>query len=142
MHSLRDRGGGGLATKSCPTLGTPWTVACQAPLSMDSPGKNTGVGCHFLFQMFFLSFHLFLVLPGFLLCYISMFKDVPHVSWASLAVKLIKNLLAMQETQVRSLGQKDPLEKEMATHSSILAWRIHGQRSLASYSPWGPKSWT
>ena len=34
MHSLRDMGGGGLATKSCPTLGTPWTVACQAPLSM------------------------------------------------------------------------------------------------------------
>ena len=94
------------------------------------------------FQMLFLSFHLFLVLLGFLLCYISMFKDVPHVSWASLVVKLIKNLLAIQETQVRSLGQKDPREKEMATHSSILAWRIHGQRSLAGYSQWGPKSWT
>ena len=36
----------------------------------------------------------------------------------------VKNLLAMQETQVRSLGQKDPLEKGMTTHSSILAWRI------------------
>ena len=36
----------------------------------------------------------------------------------------VKNLPAMQETQVRSLGQEDPLEKEMATHSSILAWRI------------------
>ena len=36
----------------------------------------------------------------------------------------IKNLPAMQETQVRFLGQEDPLEKEMATHSSILAWRI------------------
>ena len=35
-----------------------------------------------------------------------------------------KNLPAMQETQVRSLGQEDPQEKEMATHSSILAWRI------------------
>ena len=34
---------------------------------------------------------------------------------------------------------KDPLEKEMATHSSILAWGIHGQRSLAGYSPWGQK---
>ena len=32
-------------------------------------------------------------------------------------------------------GQEDPLEKEMATHSSILAWRIHGQRSLEGYSP-------
>ena len=36
----------------------------------------------------------------------------------------VKKLPAMQETQVRSLGQEDPLEKETATHSSILAWRI------------------
>ena len=36
----------------------------------------------------------------------------------------VKNLAAMQETQVRSLGQEDALEIEMATHSSILAWRI------------------
>ena len=35
-----------------------------------------------------------------------------------------KNLPAMQETQIQTLGQEDPLEKEMATHSSILAWRI------------------
>ena len=37
---------------------------------------------------------------------------------------MVKNLPAMQETQVRSLGQEDPLEKGMATHFSILAWRI------------------
>ena len=37
---------------------------------------------------------------------------------------MVKNLPAMWETQVRSLGQEDPLEEEMATHSSILAWRI------------------
>ena len=37
---------------------------------------------------------------------------------------MVKNLLATGETQVQSLGQEDPLEKEMATHSSILAWRI------------------
>ena len=37
---------------------------------------------------------------------------------------MVKNLPAMQETQVQSLGQEDPLEEEMATHSSILAWRI------------------
>ena len=37
---------------------------------------------------------------------------------------LVKNLPAMQEARVRSLGQEDPLEKEMATHSGILAWRI------------------
>ena len=39
--------------------------------------------------------------------------------------------------QVRSLGQEDPLEEDMATHSSILAWRIPGQRSLVSYNPQG-----
>ena len=44
--------------------------------------------------------------------------------WASLTAQLIKNLPAVQETQIRFLGQKDPLEEEMATHSSILAWRI------------------
>ena len=45
----------------------------------------------------------------------------------------------MQKTWVRSLGREDPLEKDMATHCSILAWRIPGQRSLVGYSPWGRK---
>ena len=43
---------------------------------------------------------------------------------ASLVVQSVKNLPAMQETRVRSLGWKDPLEKEVETHSSVLAWRI------------------
>ena len=55
---------------------------------------------------------------------------------ASLLAQMVRNLLPIQETQIQSLGQEDPLEKEMATRSSILAWRIHGQRSLAGYSPW------
>ena len=42
----------------------------------------------------------------------------------SLVAQMVKNPPAMQDTRVRSLGQKDPLEKEMATHASILAWRI------------------
>ena len=45
-------------------------------------------------------------------------------SWASLVAQLVKNLPAMRETWVRSLGWDDPLEKRKATHSSILAWRI------------------
>jgi len=45
-------------------------------------------------------------------------------SWASLIAQSVKNLSAMQETWVWFLGQEDPLEKEMATHFSILAWRI------------------
>ena len=43
---------------------------------------------------------------------------------AYLVVQMVKNLPAMQETWVWSLGQKDPLEKDLATHSSILAWKI------------------
>ena len=45
-------------------------------------------------------------------------------SWASLVAQLVKNLPAMQETWVQFLGWEDTLEKEKATHSSILAWRI------------------
>ena len=44
--------------------------------------------------------------------------------WASLVILMVKNLPAMQKTRVRSVGWEDPLEKEMATHSSIFAWRI------------------
>ena len=55
---------------------------------------------------------------------------------------MVKNLTAMQETSVQSPGQEDPLEKGMATHSSILA-EFCGQRSLVGYTPWGvAKSWT
>ena len=58
---------------------------------------------------------------------------------ASLVAQRLKHLLAMQETWVRSLGWEDHLEKEMATHSSILAWRIPWMEDLAGYSPWGHK---
>ena len=46
-----------------------------------------------------------------------------NVIWASMVAQTVKNLLAMQQTWVQSLGWEDPLEKRMATHSSILAWR-------------------
>ena len=53
-------------------------------------------------------------------------QGMRYVWWygASLVAQMVKNLLAVQETQVRSLGWEDPLEKDMATHSNILAWRI------------------
>ena len=54
----------------------------------------------------------------------------------------VKNLPAMQETQemwVRFLGGENPLGQDMATHSSILVWRIHEQKSLEGYSPKGHK---
>ena len=52
---------------------------------------------------------------------------------------MIKNLPAVQEKQVRSLGQEDPLEKGMATHSSILAWRIPGTEEPGGLQSMGGK---
>ena len=54
--------------------------------------------------------------------------------WASLGAQTGKNPPAMRETQVRSPGREDPLEEEMATHSSIVAWRIQTEE------PGGPSS--
>ena len=56
-----------------------------------------------------------------------------------LVAQMVKNLPAVRETQVQSLGGEDPLEKEMATHSTIIAGKSHGQRNLAGYSPRGHK---
>ena len=65
---------------------------------------------------------------------------LPGEAQTSLVAQTVKNLPAMWETRVQSLGQKDPLEEEMATHSSILSLENpHGQRSLVDNSPWGRK---
>ena len=53
-----------------------------------------------------------------------------------MARKAVKNLPTMQETRVQSMGQEDPLEKGMATHSSIFAWRIPWTEEPGGYSPW------
>ena len=55
--------------------------------------------------------------------------------WASLVTQMLRSSPAMQETQVRSLGQEDPLEKGIATHSVFLPGESHGQRNLVDYSP-------
>ena len=84
----------------------------RLPRPWDTPGKNTGVGCHFLG----------LIIKGF-----------PSGS-------AMKNLPAMQENQIQSLGQKDPLEKEMVTNSSILVWEIPWTEETSGLqSPWGRK---
>ena len=59
--------------------------------------------------------------------------------WDFPVVQMVKNLPAMQETQVQSLGQEDPLEKGMAIHSVFLPGESHGWRILVGYSPWGVK---
>ena len=60
----------------------------------------------------------------------------------SLVAQEVKNLLAMRETQVQSLGQEDALEKEMATHSCILAWRISWREEPGGLQSLGSQSWT
>ena len=57
----------------------------------------------------------------------------------SLVVQTVKSLSTMWETKVRSLGWGDPLEKEMAIHSSILAWKIPWMEKPVGYSLWGHK---
>ena len=63
----------------------------------------------------------------------------PLAYWGFLVAQMVKNMPVMQEIWVQSLGWKDILEKGMATHSSILAWKIPWTRNLAGYSPWGHK---
>ena len=95
--------------QSCPTLSDP--MDCSPPGSSvhEFPGKSTGVGCHFLLQ----STH---DTPKLVIFFV---KIGGFPWWLS-----GKEYACMQETQVQSLGQEDPLEEEMATHSSILAWEI------------------
>ena len=71
---------------------------------------------------------------------ISIFLSLLRLDFGvSLVAQRIKRPPAMQETWVQSLGWEDPLEKKMATHSSILSGESHGQRSLVGYSPRGCK---
>ena len=56
--------------------------------------------------------------------------------------QMVKSLPAMLETQVQSLGQEDPLEKEMATHSSILSWKIPWTREPGGLQPMGLQNQT
>ena len=121
---------------------TLWTVAHQAPLSMGFFSKNTRVSCHVLLQEIFstqesnshlLSLLHFRWIPypwainycyfdsSFILCGTSLLLEM---HWASLIAQSVKNLPAVQETRVQFLGLENPLEKEMAIHSSSLAWKI------------------
>ena len=78
------------------SVGKKSTCNAGVPSSIPGLGRSTGEGIGYPFQY----------------------------SWASLVAQLVKNLPALWETWVQSLGWEDPLEKGKATHSSILAWRI------------------
>ena len=95
---------------------TPWTVAHKALLSMGIPRQEYSSG-------------LLFPIPDLLMTWIYF--------WVSLVVQLVKNLPIMQETWVWSLGGEDPLEKRMATLSSILAWRIPGMEHPGGLLPMG-----
>ena len=70
---------------------------------------------------------------------LSLFSYYLSLVGASLVAHLVKNMPAEQETWVWPLGWKDPLEKEMGSHSSILAWKISWQRGLVGCSLWDRK---
>ena len=99
-----------LVSQSCQLLCE--SMDCSPPGSSfhgDSPGRNTGVICHALLQGIFPT-------QG-----IEQASPAPR---ASLVTQLVKNLPAMLETWIWSLGWEDPLEKGKATHASTLAWKI------------------
>ena len=126
--------------QSCPTLFNPMD---QSPPGAFVHGifqaKYTRVGFHALLQGIFLTqilnLHLLCLLHwqvgSFplgslgkpLMCQYKVINKFLLNTRASLMAQMVKNFPAMQETWVQSLGWKDPLEKGMATHSSILAWR-------------------
>ena len=60
-----------------------------------------------------------------------------HTKEASLVAQMVKHLPTMQETRVRALGREDPLEKEIATHSSILAWKTPWTEELGGLQSMG-----
>ena len=95
--------------------------------------ESLGTGFFFLsICLFFTPACCSLKLPKLLVIFSCIFCSFG----ASMVAQMVKNLPAMQETWVRSLGWENPLEKGMAMHSSILAWRIPWTEDMAAYSPW------
>ena len=72
-----------------------------------------------------------------IITYIPIELENPYGQGASLVVQMVKSLPTMQETRLQSLAWEDPLEKEMATHSIILAWRIPWTEESVRLQPMG-----
>ena len=115
---------------------TLWTVTYQAPPSMGFSRQEYWTGLPFPPPAN-------LPKPGIkLMSLMSLalarrFFTTSTIWEASLVPQMVKNLPAMPETKVWSLGGEDPLEEEIAIHTNMLAWRIPWKRSLAGYRPWG-----
>ena len=97
--------------------------------------KNTG---RWLYQQFYQSLKAEIILIFTQIIPENDNRD-HSLTWASLVAQRVKCLPEMRETWVRSLGREDPLEKEMATHFSILAWKIPWTEKPVDYSLWGRK---
>ena len=116
----------------------------------DFPGKSTGVGCHCLLWRSSLASKESTCNAENLGSILSLGRSPGEgvgyplqYSWASLMAQTVKNLVAMQETWVWSLGWEDPLKEGMVTHSSILAWRIPMDRGAwQAIVHDAAKSWT
>ena len=100
----------------CLTVPNPQTLACQAPPPTGFSRQEYWSGLPFPSPSD-------LPNPGIKPVSLALQVDYLPLSYQERGLPWVKHLPAMQETPIRSLGQEDPLEKEMATHSSILAWR-------------------
>jgi len=105
----------------CPTLCDPMDCSLPGSCLWNSPGKYNGVDCHSLLQGIFPT-------QGSTRSLLHCRWILYHLSYQgslsfALGTQTVKRLPTMWETRVRLLGQEDPLEKEMATHSSTLAWK-------------------
>ena len=108
----------------CLTLCDP--MDCSLPSSsVHKIFQATGEGCHFLLQRIFPAqgANLLVSCIGMQILYHRTTWEAHHI-YIHMVARMVTNLSTAGETQVQSLGREDPLEKDMATHSSILAWRI------------------
>ena len=92
--------------------------------------------CFALCSLIIFFYSLLQFLSFWILCIFCIFFHL-WLPWVSLVVQSVKNMPAVQETWVWFLGQEDPLEKEMATHSSVLAWKILWTEELGWLQPMG-----
>ena len=112
----------------CPPPGRQWDGREPPHLSHPRPGPNPAA----LFSPTLTKVFLFSLFDLKIFLYTNTILNFTSGS-------AVKNLPAMWETPVRSLGWEDPLGKEMATHSSTLAWKIPWTEEPVGYSPWGCK---